>query len=357
MNYTKEETNLIVLSSFTRLTYVQKKWLLSGFTSDEPDFAKCRAFLIKSLTDGVYNKIKADFYDGEYRERILKELERKKIICVTCLSKNYPESLKRLPEPPVVLYCKGNLELLNTRCFAVVGSRKTLPNVQKDCKKVAEELTQHFTVVSGMADGGDTCALEGALKSGKVISVLAYGFNYAYPAVNANLIKKVEENGLLITEYPPEVAPVSYNFPIRNRIIAGLADGVLIVSAGAKSGALITAEYAVEYGKDVFAFPYGIGVSSGAGCNYILKNYASLAENTLDIFGQFGLDFKPQQKKPLTADEQRVVTTLKECGELSVTELAEKLNTLPFRLIATLSMLEIKGEIVRLGGNRYTAIN
>lgn len=357
MNYTKEETNLIILSSFTRLTYSQKRLLLNDLTCATPDFAKCRQNLIKSLSDGVYNKIKADYFDGAYGERVLKELDKRGIVCVTYFSKNYPECLKLIPAPPIVLYCKGNLNLLISRKFAVVGSRKTLPNVLKDCKKVAGELTQHFTVVTGMADGADACAIEGALESGKVISVLANGFDYVYPAMNANLVKKVESSGLLITEYAPEVAPVSYNFPIRNRIIAGLSEGVLIVSAGRKSGALITAEFAEEYGKEVFAFPYGIGIASGAGCNYIIKNYATLAENTLDIFKSFGLDFKPQEKVALSAEELRVVKLLKECGELTVTQIAEKLGTLPFRLIPTLSLLEIKREVIRLGGNRYTALN
>ena len=153
-----------------------------------------------------------------------------------------------------------------------------------DCKKMAGEISSRFTVVSGFADGADSAALEGALAAGgKVISVFANGLDYIYPAINRPLADKVEKCGLIITEYPPEVGPKPYHFPVRNRIIAGLSKGTLVVSADKTSGALITADYAADYGRDVFAFPYSIGAFSGAGCNALIKKGAFLAENILDI--------------------------------------------------------------------------
>lgn len=356
MKYTYEETNLIVLCSFTEITYRQRQLLLSDMATSEPDFAKYEKTLIKSLPDSVYNKVRADFYDGAYRDSVLSGLEKRGITCITYFSKGYPESLKATDIPPTVLYLKGNIGLLDTECFAVVGSRRTAPNVLKECKKISSELTRHFTVVSGMADGADAAAVEGAMESGKIISVLAYGFDYAYPAVNRQLIKRVEEKGLLVSEYPPEIPPQKHQFPIRNRIIAGLSKGVLVASAGAKSGALITAGYAAEYGREVFALPYSVGVPSGAGCNFLIKNYGRLAENTLDIFGYFGLDFKPREEVALPKEEAELLAAIKESGEAFITELAEKLGTLPFMLIPTISKLEIKGLVVRLGGNRFSAI-
>ena len=356
MNYTEEEVNLITLCSFTELSYNQRSALLGGLTSTRPDFVKYEKSLIKSLSDGVYNKVKSLFYDEKYRKRVLDRLEKSGVICVTYFSENYPEPLKNTEIPPIVLYCKGNLSLLNTDCFAVVGSRRTAPQALKECKKIAKELTQRFTVVSGIADGADAAAVEGALESGRIISVQANGFNHFYPAMNKRLIEKVAERGLLLSEYPPEIAPQRHHFPIRNRIIAGLSKGTLIVSAGKKSGALITANYAAEYGREVFAFPYGIGVSSGEGCNYLIKNYGRLAENTLDIFGFFGLDFKPQDGVELSHDEKKLLDAIRESGEAFLPELAEKLGVLPFRLIPTISKLEIKGLIVGIGGNRYSAL-
>lgn len=356
MNYTEEEINLITLCSFEELTYNHRSALLGGLTSTRPDFAKYEKSLIKSLSVGVYNKIKAAFYDAAYRRTVLDKLEKAGAQCVTCFSKGYPGLLKNTDIPPIVLYCKGNISLLNTDCFAVVGSRRTLPQALKECKRIVKELTQHFTVVSGIADGADAAAVEGALESGRIISVQANGFNHFYPAMNKPLIEKVAKRGLLLSEYPPEVAPQRHHFPIRNRIIAGLSKGALIVSAGERSGALITANYAAEYGREVFAFPYGIGVTSGKGCNHLIKNYGRLAENTLDIFDFFGLDFKPQDGVKLSDEEEKVLAAIRESGETFISELAEKLDTLPFRLIPTVSKLEIKGLIVRLGGNRFSAL-
>ncbi len=250
--YTNEEINLIILSSFSEISYAFKKIL-----SEQPDLKNYENFLIKTLSGGVYNKVNSLFHDEGYRGGILKSLEKKGIKCVTIYSDGYPETLKNISAPPVVLYCKGDVSLLETDCFSIVGSRRTSQKSLADCKKMAGEISSRFTVVSGFADGADSAALEGALAAGgKVISVFANGFDYIYPAINRPLAYKVEKCGLIITEYPPEVGPKPYHFPVRNRIIAGLSKGTLVVSADKTSGALITADYAADYGRDVFAFPY-----------------------------------------------------------------------------------------------------
>lgn len=354
--YTREETDLIVLCSFEELSYKSKYILLSALKSKKPDFVKYENVLIKTLTRGVYNKVRDKFFNSEYRKAVLAGLEKRGITCVTLFSSDYPFALTQTPYPPIVLYCAGNVSLLKTRCFAVVGSRRTPTNVITECKKISKELTQHFTVVTGMAEGADSAVIEGAADSGKLISVLAYGFDYCYPAVNQRLIQKVREKALLVSEYPPATSPKAYYFPVRNRIIAGLSEGTLVVSAGAKSGALITADYAVEYGRHLFAFPYGIGVSSGAGCNSLIKKGGLLTENILDIFSVFGLDFKEPAKAELTDDEKRLLEIISQSGEAFVPDIAEKLNKMPFQLIPLLTSLEVKGLIVRLGGNRYSVI-
>lgn len=357
MTYSRREESAIVLDSFEELTYKNKYFLLDGLENPYPDLHKNASTLIKSLSEGVYNKVKDNFSDDEYRKKILNSLEEKGVVCITCFSDDYPEDLRQIPNPPVVLYCKGNLSLLKERKFAIVGSRRTQPNILRECSKISSELSERFTIVTGMADGADSSAIEGALKSGKVISVLAYGFDFVYPAVNERLIRKVGKEGLLLSEYPPEIPPKSYQFPVRNRIIAGLSDAVLVVSAGKKSGALITAGYAVEFGKQVMAFPYAMGATYGAGCNLLIKRGANLIESTLDIFEAFGLEYKPlEQQIELTKDEQTALYAIRQAGEAFAPAIAEKLNKLPHQIIPVLSALEIKGLIIRLGGNRYAAL-
>ena len=357
MNYSRQEIDAIIIDSFEELTYKNKSALLNGFKNPFANSDKNTPTLIKSLSEGVYNKVKGKFSDEGYRSKILSSLEAKTVTCITFYSENYPEDLKQIPNPPIVLYCKGNLSLLKTRRFAVVGSRRTQPNVLRECSKISGELTGKFTVVTGMADGADSAAIEGAVDSGKIISVLAYGFDYVYPAVSEKLIQKVARKGLLISEYPPAIPPRNFQFPLRNRIIAGLSDAVLVVSAGKKSGALITANYAEEYGKQVMAFPYSMGVTYGEGCNSLIKKGANLVENTLDIFEAFGLDYKPDENQiELNQDEQSALAAIREAGEAFAPEIAEKLNKLPHQIIPVLSSLEIKGLIIRLGGNRYSAL-
>lgn len=351
--YTNEEINLIILSSFSEISYAFKKIL-----SEQPDLKNYENFLIKTLSGGVYNKVNSLFHDEGYRGGILESLEKKGIKCVTIYSDGYPETLKNISAPPVVLYCKGDVSLLETDCFSIVGSRRTSQKSLADCKKMAGEISSRFTVVSGFADGADSAALEGALAAGgKVISVFANGLDYIYPAINRPLADKVEKCGLIITEYPPEVGPKPYHFPVRNRIIAGLSKGTLVVSADKTSGALITADYAADYGRDVFAFPYSIGAFSGAGCNALIKKGAFLAENILDIFRVYSLDFNtPAQTDPLSEDENAVYVAVKSLGDAFLPEVAETLGKPLYEVRSIICALEIKKKVAALGGNRYSAI-
>jgi DNA processing protein len=180
--------------------------------------------------------------------------------------------------------------------------------------------------------------------------------DYVYPASNASLIKKAEEKGLLLTELPPETAPQKYLFSMRNRLIAGLTKGVLIVSAAEKSGALITANYAVDFGREVFAFPYSIGVTSGAGCNNLIKKGATLAESAADIFEAFGLDVKEKPKVELSGDEQTLYNYLKDNGEQHLQQITTFMGKRAFEVVCICSALEIKGLVVKTGGNKYAAV-
>lgn len=355
MNYTKSEFDAIVLDSFDELTYKVKLHVTEGFRYSAP-CKKYADFLIKTVGEGVYNKIRDLFYSQKYRGEVLSSLEERGIVCVTYFSEDYPEKLRAIPVPPLVLYCKGDTRLLGERSFGVVGSRRTLPNVLKACRKISSQLAEKFALVTGTADGADTAAAEGALDSGRLIFVAAQGLDHIYPAGSERLYKLAAEKGLLISEQRPQTAARAYLFPVRNRLIAALSEGVLVVSAGEKSGAAITAEYAFEYGKDVFCFPYSPGVPSGAGCNRLIKKGAYLTENILDIFSAFGLDFTAQNKAPLTERERQVLDAVISLGEAHISQIASSLSCQTFELLAELSSLEVKGLIARLGGNRYSAL-
>ncbi len=339
--YTEEEINLIMLS-------------LSGGSGrgvSVPDLQKASDNLIKTHRHGVYNKVK--------RADALEMLREKGIECVTRLSPAYPEALANIDSPPAVLYCKGDTGLLKSDCFSVVGSRRTLPKALAACAKIAGELSKVFTVVSGLADGADTSALEGALGAGgKVISVLASGFDYIYPQCNRQLFESVATHGLAVSEYPPDTPPRPYYFPVRNRIIAGLSKGVLVVSAGEKSGALITADYSAEYGRDVYAFPYSAGIASGKGCNALIKKGAYLTENILDIFEGLRLDFNTPAEKTLNLNENEsaVLEIIRSEGESFLPAVAQKLGKPHYEIIPAVTALQIKKLIINLGGNRYSAV-
>ena len=354
MSYTEEEINLIVADSFSELHYKYKKCFLAAQRDDE-ESQKYADALIKSLGVGVYNKLKEKFYDGEYRKNLLSLLDKKRVECVTFKSTDYPDSLKHIPVPPLVLYIRGNRELLGQRKFCIVGSRKSTAQALEVCKNISEKLSEHFVITTGVADGADSAAACGALPSGKVICVLPFGHGRAN-----GVLKKVEDNGLSVSEFPPDTPALRYMFTARNRILAGLSDGVLVVSARQKGGALSTAGYAVDYGKDVFAFPYGIGVVSGIGCNKLIKSGAYLCDCIEDIYSVMGIESKVkdggESDLPLDDDEKAVLSLLKEHGEMHAEKLAAATGKRAYELSAICSSLEIKGLLVRTGGNKFAAL-
>lgn len=352
MTYTEDEKNLIVLSAITELTYNERYDALSALMSASPDFEVCKKSLIKRCGIGIYNRVKDLFFDQAFRNNILAELDKRGVECVAYCSPDYPQSLMHIPTPPIVLFLKGKKALLNTRCLSIVGSRRSTPNALTHCKKFAKELSEYFTIVSGSAQGGDMAALEGT--AGRAISVLAFGFDYLETADLT--LQSVAKNGLFVSEYYPTVAPQTFLFHARNRIIAGLSVGTLVVSAAEKSGTLITANCATDFGREVFAFPYNVGVGSGEGCNNLIKQGANLCSNPLDILNVFSLDLKPPVEATLVGDEKNVYASIKEQGEIFLTALSQSLGIPSFKLIPVLSSLEIKGLICRLGGNRYGII-
>ena len=354
--YDKNELALIWLDSFEGLEYHKKQVLygkIKGKTEIKRIISENADYLIQAVGEKGYSNI-LNSANAEYFDFVMSGLKREGVTAITIESSLYPERLKTTDIPPLVLYAKGNLELLKEECFAIVGSRKSLALSVKLAEEYTKKLIDHdFTIVTGIAEGIDETVLKTAIKNGgKVISVIAGGINNIYPAMNENLCLEIVKKGLVISEHRPEINPKPYFFPVRNRIIAGLSKGVLIVSAGAKSGTLYTAEYGFTYGRDVFAIPYGIDVPLGKGCNDLIKRGAILTDSFEDIENFYGLS-KIDKKQVLTLEEAEIVKVLRD-GGTHVEKIALKLKKEVYELLPTLSIMEIKGITVKSGVNVYS---
>lgn len=192
---------------------------------------------------------------------------------INIYDEKYSFLLSKIIDPPEKLYCIGNIELLNEKCVSIVGSRNASPYGKGISKKLAYNLSkQGYVIVSGMAIGIDECAHLGSImNNSKTIAVLGSGFNNIYPKSNINLFNRIiSGGGLAITEYEPNVKPLGENFPMRNRIIAGLSMNTIVVEAGEKSGSLITSDLANEFGRNVYSVPGNINNISSAGTNKLI---------------------------------------------------------------------------------------
>ena len=360
MTYTIEELCLIWLDSFSGLEYKHKNTLIALTEKDlnaKSLVEKGKDYILTALNTSVYSTLKSAL-TNDYMNYVLQDLEKQDIKCVTIKSKDYPQTLKNIKCPPLVLYAKGDLSLLKEKLFCIVGSRKSLPLSLALAKDYVNALVDaDFTLVTGIAQGVDETVIKSVLEKGrKAISVITGGFNNVYPKSNVSLLEKVASQGLVLSEYPPAVAPMPFMFPIRNRIFAGLSSGVLIVSAGKKSGTLWTADYAVEYGKDVFAIPYSVGIASGEGCNNLIKQGAILTDSPSDILNYYGIEEKQNQVEQFSLEEKELIKLLSN-GEMHVEKLSAKLNKRTFEIMPLLSILEIKGVVIKEGNIYQLARN
>ena len=359
MEFSAQEKSYIWLDSFP-LSDVQKRKILT--VCDSPIDVVKKFSSLKPLFDEfseveLFEKMQATLKnDGGYFSRLLDGFSVNEVTPIPICSKAYPNEWKAESDAPIVLYAKGDLSLLKTDKFCIVGSRRTANTALKTGEKLAEELSQKFTLLTGVADGGDTAVIEGALKgSKKLVCLLAGGFG-SIPKGNFALMKKVEQNGLLLAPNSYDTPVRSFSYERRNKLLALLSVGVLVIGAGEKSGALVTAKYAKEYKKPLFAFPYPPLSSVGVGCNALIKRGAKLTESAGDILEHFGLEVQPKRAVELTETEEKVWQYLSEQGEAHLTEIAQALGVPPYKTSAILSSLEMKGIVVKLGANRFSAV-
>lgn len=212
---------------------------------------------------------------------------------LTWFDPRFPARLKELPDPPLILYCRGDLSLLRNPAVAVVGARECTLLGLRSVERISADLSRYgITVVSGLAAGIDRQAHQSALGAvGSSIAVLGAGLDIHYPPENEDLRRALEEQGLVVTEFGPGTRPEARNFPVRNRIISGLSLGVLVAEAAARSGSLITARLASEQGREVFALPGPLGQPTFAGCHKLIKQGAALVESAEDIIRTLRFQF------------------------------------------------------------------
>ena len=271
----------------------------------------------------------------------------------------FPSMLSLIPNPPERLYYSGSVEVLNLPMIAVVGSRKATDYGRWAAFTIAKRLSESgVCIVSGMAEGIDTWAHKGALEGGTpTIAVLGEGLSYCFPETNRGLMDTIEKSGLLLSEYKDGVHATRYTFPARNRIISGLSSATVVVEAGFSSGALITAEHAVDQGREVYAVPGNINRISSVGCNKLILDGARPLVFIDDILADFKIDtnIAESYKELLSADEKRVMDAVRLHGEIQIDRLAAVTKMPIGALTSVVTLLEIKGMVSTGAGKVFTS--
>lgn len=318
-----------------------------------------------------YNKRRKEFdsvdrpcelYDDySQADKIIEEMNKLGVGLITILDDDYPPRLKDLYDPPLTLYYKGDKSWLNNEnLLAVVGSRR----VSAYGKNVMQNFVPTFIksgliIVSGLARGVDSIGHKMSVESGSpTIAVVGCGLDICYPTENAQLMESIVKNGVVISEYPLNTKPASYHFPERNRIISGLSKAVFIPEAGDKSGSLITADCAVDQGRELFVVPGSIFSAMSVGCNKKIKELqATIALTPEDVVDSLGYKTKREEKQAVQLDfEQQAIVNIMKDGKVHLYELMEKSGMNIAAISSILTKLEIMGVIRKSQGNYYEII-
>ncbi|WP_339937523.1 DNA-processing protein DprA [Undibacterium luofuense] len=292
-------------------------------------------------------------------------LQRPECHILTLADSRYPPALLNIPDPPVVLYALGDLRFLNQTMIGVVGSRHATNQGTRHAHDFSAALScAGVTVSSGLAAGIDAAAHEGALTGGgSTVAVVGTGLDKVYPARHKELAHRIAEKGCIISEYPLGTSPVAANFPRRNRLISGLATGVLVVEAAAQSGSLITARMAAEQGRDVFAIPGSIHAPLSKGCHQLIRQGAKLVESAADILEELPqivtvnsiVSSKVSDRQPDTVEE--AWSGLLGYDPVPLDVLAQQAGLEVAAMQAQLLMMELAGQVEMLPGGYVRRLN
>lgn len=358
-----------LLSEIEGIGVVKIKNLYKYFTSFPAIFSASlkELTLVEGISPELASRIHgADKISQDLKKRITKESNTLFELggrCVMIWDEEYPARLKKIYDPPIALYILGNIIKEDENSIGVVGTRQPSPYGKQSAEFFSKELVKSgWTVVSGLARGIDTAAHIGALKAGgRTIAVLGSGLDKVYPAENKKLADAIVKNGAVITEYPIGTKPDAGNFPKRNRIISGLSRGVLIVETKVSGGALITARYAIDQNREVYAVPGSVFYAGAEGGNLIIKkSEAKLVSKVSDILEDFG-DVPMMQGKAKEAPkvhhnlnlfEQKIVKCLSEQA-ISIDNIAHMTSFSVSDCLVNLLQLEFKGIVKQLPGKMF----
>lgn len=356
----------IALSFVKNLGPVSAKSLIAYLGSEEAIFKTSVAKMVKIPGIGDKRVALWDFDDAlKKAEKELLFIEKHGIEVIFYTDSRYPKRLKNCGDSPVLLYARGKMELNPPHIISIVGTRNATDYGRQLCKQLIEELQQYnVLIVSGLALGIDVAAHKECLRLNMpTVGVLGHGLDRLYPSQNRATAEKMLENGGLLSEYPSGTIPDRENFPQRNRIVAGIADATVVIEAGIKGGALITAEIANSYNRDVFAFPGRLGDDYSEGCNFLIRNNkAGLLTCVADLAFSLGWE-KTDHAKPveqfvlpldLSADERLIFDILQQHKTpLAIDDLTIKANMPMSMLAMNLLNMEMQGYIRSLPGKTY----
>jgi DNA processing protein len=340
------------------------KKLLDRFGSPAQILSAGRRELLE--VDGLRREIAGRIFKKEFSadpRKVIRALEKWDGKIVTYGDAAYPESLKTIYDPPMVLYLRGGPIPQNFSFIAVVGSRNPTPYGVKAAENLSQGLARRgIGVVSGLARGIDAAAHWGCLSGhGFTVAVLGTGIDTIYPASNRKLFDEITRAGAIISEFPLGTPPEPKNFPIRNRIISGLGKGVIVVEATLNSGSLITASVALEQGREVFAVPGSIQSFKSRGCHFLIKQGAKLVENSDDVLDELGLNypflpktdtFKEAPSPPIEESERKIYELIGDYP-IHIDEIAREGNLEPAAVSAALMRMELRGIVRQLPGKYF----
>ncbi len=345
---------------------INAKNLIAYCGSAEAVFAEKKSALekIPGIGKGTVEKItKATPLKRAQQE--LDFVEKNKLQLLYFLDEDFPKRLTHCADSPILLYFKGSGNVNAARTLAVVGTRNATPHGKANTEKFIAGLKEYQpTIISGLAYGIDIVAHKACVDNGlPTIGVLAHGLDRVYPQLHVKIAESMMEKGGLITEFPSGTNPDRENFPKRNRIIAGLSDATVVVEAAEKGGALITAELASGYNRDVFAFPGRVDDKYSEGCNKLIyQNKAAILRNAQDL--EFYLNWSTEQNqkaKPrqsvlfieISADEEPIANILRAAGRIHIETLCQQAEIPISRVVSILFTLEMKGAVRTLPGKVY----
>ncbi|MDP2939234.1 MAG: DNA-processing protein DprA [Candidatus Omnitrophota bacterium] len=361
--------SLLILNSISQLGSIRIKKLLEHFGETKKILLATQKELC--AVEGISLAVAQNIVSRKNKLDIKKELDladKNGIKIISIQDKDYPENLKNIYDPPIILYIKGRLLEKDIFSIAIVGSRRASIYGISTAEKFAFELAQlGITIVSGMARGIDSAAHRGSLKSkGRTIAVLGSGLLNIYPPENKELFQEICENGCVISEFPLETKPLAENFPRRNRIISGLSLGLIVVEASRNSGALISANLALEQGREVFAVPGKVDSVNSFGVHTLIKQGAKLTASIDDVLTELkphltGLiksskksqqEFSPKPNLELNKEETIVCELINEDAKY-IDEIVEMSNLSVTKVMSILTNLELRHIVKQLPGKLF----